>query len=91
GDTFVIDVNDAVGQFVSSVKGATDGSQVPSAILADYSDATSGPVNAGAYVQVEVNGRASYYDPSWTSPASTAALRQYAIHVKSSVSAADPT
>ncbi|CAB3705620.1 hypothetical protein LMG1866_02800 [Achromobacter ruhlandii] len=91
GDTFVIDVNDAVGQFVLSVKGATDGSQVPSAILADYSDATAGPVNAGAYVQVEVNGRALHYDPSWTLPALTAALRQYAIHIKSSVSAADPT
>lgn len=91
GDEFVIDVNDAVGQFILSVKGASDGSQVPSAILADHADATAGPVNAGAYVQVEVNGRALHYDPSWTLPALTAALRQYAIHVKSSVSAADPT
>jgi len=91
GDTFTIDVNDAVGQFVLSVKTASDGSQVPSAILADDADATNGPVSAGAYVMAEVNGRALHYDESWTLAALTAALRDKGIFVKSSVSATDPT
>lgn len=91
GDTFTIDVNDVVGQFVLSARTANDGSEVPSAILADDADATDGPVSAGAYVLVEVNGRAISYDDSWTLPALTAALRDKGIYVKSSVSAADPT
>ncbi|ANN70908.1 head decoration protein [Bordetella bronchialis] len=91
GDTFTIDVTDAVGQFVLSVKSASDGSQTPSAILVDDADATDGPVTAGAYVMAEVNARALIYDASWTIATLTPALRANAIFVKSSVSAADPT
>jgi hypothetical protein len=91
GDTFTIDVVDAIGQFVLSVKSASDGSQTPSAILADDADATAGPVTAGAYVMVEVNARALHYDASWTIATLTPALRANTIFVKSSVSAADPT
>jgi len=91
GDTFVIDVTDAVGQFILSVKTASDGSQTPSAILVDDVDATGGPVTAGGYVMAEVNARALHYDASWTIPTLTAALRANSIFVKSSVSAADPT
>ena len=91
GDSFTIDVVDAVGQFVLSVKTASDGSQTPSAILADDADATDGPVTAGAYVMAEVNARALHYDASWTIATLTPALRANTIFVKSSVSAADPT
>lgn len=91
GDSFTIDVVDAIGQFVLSVKTASDGSQTPSAILADDADATDGPVTAGAYVMVEVNARALHYDASWTIATLTPALRANTIFVKSSVSAADPT
>jgi len=91
GDTFTVDVTDAVGQFILSVKTASDGSQTPSAILADDADATNGPVTAGAYVMAEVNARALHYDPSWTIATLTPALRANTIFVKSSVSAADPT
>lgn len=91
GDTFTIEIEDAVGTYKLSVKTATDGSQVPSAILADYADASAGPVTAGAYVAAEVNARALNFDPSWDIASLRAALRQYTIFVKSSVSAADPT
>lgn len=91
GDSFVVDVGDAIGQFILSVKTASDGSQTPAAILADDADATAGPVNAGAYVMAEVNARALHYDASWTIGTLTPALRANTIFVKSSVSAADPT
>ncbi|HIE4193326.1 MULTISPECIES: head decoration protein [Burkholderia] len=91
GDTFTIEIEDAVGTYKLSVKTATDGSQIPSAILADYADASAGPVTAGAYVAAEVNARALNFDPSWDIASLRAALRQNTIFVKSSVSAADPT
>ncbi len=91
GDTFTIEIEDAVGTYKLSVKTATDGSQIPSAILADYADASAGPVTAGAYVAAEVNARALNFDPSWDIASLRAALRQCTIFVKSSVSAADPT
>ncbi|AIO46823.1 bacteriophage lambda head decoration D family protein [Burkholderia cepacia] len=91
GDTFTIEIEDAVGTYKLSVKTASDGSQIPSAILADYADASAGPVTAGAYVAAEVNARALNFDPSWDIPSLRAALRQFTIFVKSSVSAADPT
>lgn len=91
GDTFSLDYTDSIGNFILSVKTATDGSQNPSAILADYSDASAGPVNAGAYVMAEVNGRALNFDPSWNLQTLTSALRPNGIFVKASVSAADPS
>ncbi|WP_429497036.1 head decoration protein [Robbsia andropogonis] len=91
GDKFTIEVEDAVGTYKLSVKTATDGSQVPSAILADYADASQGPVTAGAYVMAEVNSRALNFDESWDIPSLTQALRANTIFVKSSVSAADPS
>jgi hypothetical protein len=91
GDTFTLTVEDAIGEFILSVKTATDGSQVPSAILADFADATNGPVTTGAYVMAEVNGNALHYDPSWSITTLTPALRANTIFVKSSVSAADPS
>ncbi|MBV2180896.1 MAG: hypothetical protein KUL86_06625 [Castellaniella sp.] len=91
GDSFTINVTDAVGQFILSVKTASDGSQNPVAILADDADASAGPITTGAYVLAEVNARAIAYDASWTIPTLTTALRAVGIFVKSSVSASDPT
>lgn len=91
GDSFTLTVEDAVGTYILSVKTASDGSQTPSAILADDADATGGPVTVGVYVMAEVNARALNYDASWTIPTLTAALRPNTIFVKSSVSAADPS
>jgi len=91
GDKFALDVVDAVGTYKLCVKTANDGSQTPVAILADYADASEGPVTAGAYLMAEVNANALNFDPSWDIPSLTTALRPYAIFVKSSVSAADPS
>lgn len=91
GDSFTLEYADSIGNFILSVKTATDGSQTPCAILADYSDASAGPVTAGAYVMAEVNGRALNYDASWNLQTLTSALRPNGIFVKASVSAADPS
>lgn len=90
-DTFTLDVADAVGTYKLSVKTASDGSQNPNVVLADYADASAGPVTTGGYVMAEVNARALIYDASWDLPSLTAALRSASIFVKSSVSAADPS
>lgn len=89
GDSFTLAVLNSIGNFIVSVVGASDGSQTPCAILADFADATSGPVRTGAYVMGEFNVNALTYDTSWTPEALTTALRLYSIYLKSVVSAAD--
>lgn len=91
GDSFTLTVEETAGTYKLSVATASDGSQVPSAILADFADASAGPVTSGAYVMAEVNANALNYDPSWTLASLTQALRANSIFVKSAVSAADPT
>jgi len=91
GDSFVLTALEATGNFILSVKTATDGSQVPSAILAMPTNATAGPQLSGAYVMGEFNQNAITFDPSWTLPALQAALRSTSIFLKSSVSATDPS
>lgn len=89
GDSFALTVEDSVGNFILSVKTATDGSQNPSAILVDYAAPTTAqPVNAGAYVMGEFNVNAVNYDSSWTLPALQAALRTSSIFLKGAVSSA---
>ena len=91
GDTFTLDALEATGNYILSVKTASDGSQVPSAILAtETNNLTAGPATAGAYVMGEFNQNAINFDPSWTIPGLQAALRTLGIFLKSSVSAADP-
>ncbi|HET6606739.1 MAG TPA: head decoration protein [Rhodopila sp.] len=90
GDSFTVTVVDSIGNFIESVKTASDGSQVPCAILADFADATNGPVSTGAYVMGEFNANAISYDSSWTPELLTTALRPYSIFLKGSVSAIDP-
>ncbi len=90
-DTFTLLVENAIGQYVSCVKTANDGSQAPCAILADDADASTGPVEAGVYLTGEFNSRRVIFDPSWTLPLLRAALRPFNIFLHHSVSAADPT
>jgi hypothetical protein len=91
GDSFTLNVIEATGNYVLSVKTASDGSQNPSAILAMSTNASTGPQVAGAYVLGEFNQNAVSFDPSWTLPALQTALRPYGIFLKSSVSASDPS
>ncbi len=89
GDSFTLNAVDSIGSFITSIKTATDGSQVPVAILADYADATNGPVRTGAYVMGEFNVNAISYDNSWTPELLATALRPWAIYLKTVVSAVD--
>lgn len=91
GDTFSVEVYDAVGVYIESVKSASDGSQNPVAILADDADATAGPVTTGAYLAGEFNLAALIYDASWTPATLTSGLRPYGIFAKSSISSASPS
>lgn len=89
GDTFTLTIVDSVGNYIVCVKNASDGSQTPVAILADFADATSGPVRTGAYVMGEFNVNALNFDASWTPETLTTALRPYGIFLKTVVSAVD--
>jgi Bacteriophage lambda head decoration protein D len=90
GDKFTLNVIEATGNYVLSVKTASDGSQNPSAILVQDTNATTGPQTAGAYLLGEFNQNAVSFDPSWTLTQLQAALRPFGIFLKSSVSATDP-
>lgn len=81
----------ATGNYILSVKTANDGSQIPSAILADAADATGGAVAAGAYLTGEFNVNALIFDASWTAATLKAAARSLSIFVKNVVGASDPT
>ncbi len=91
GDSFSLTYTAGLGTFIASVRTATDGSQIPSAILVDNADASAGPVRCGAYVSGEFNIRAVIADSSWTAALLSTAMRTFAINLKSSVSAADPS
>jgi hypothetical protein len=91
GDSFVLNVLEATGNYVLSVKTASDGSQTPVGILAMSTNASAGPQMAAAYLMGEFNQNAITFDPSWTLPQLQAALRPYGIFLKSTVSATDPT
>lgn len=82
----------ASGKYIKSLSAASDGSQNPSAILADDIDATSGDVKAGVYFTGEFNGNALILGASWTVATAKAALRGVGIYIKEgAVVAADPT
>jgi hypothetical protein len=91
GDSFTLTVEETAGTYQLSAATATNGSQVPSAVLADFADASAGPVSTGAYVMAEVNANALNFDPSWSIATLTQAMRANSIFIKSSVSAADPS
>jgi hypothetical protein len=74
-DSFTLTVINATGNFIESVKTASDGSQTPVAILADDADASAGPVATGAYVSGEFNCHALTYDVSWNQQTLMAAVK----------------
>ena len=90
GDQVLIKVAVGNGQFVPSVPTATDGSQIPVAILADIVDPSGGAVNAGFYQTGEFNQNAITYDAGWTVASLTAFLRDVSIFLKTTVDALDP-
>lgn len=93
GDGFTVTFYQGVGEYRKSATGNGDGSQTPIAILADDVDATSAAVQTGAYFMGEFNERVvgALMDATWTIQTLKAALAGRGIHLKSSVSAADPS
>jgi hypothetical protein len=91
GDSFTLTPQRTTGNFIACVKTASDGSQVPAAILADTVDATAGPALVGAYFMGEFNAGAVTFDPSWTIADIGVALQARAIHLKGAVTATDPS
>ncbi|WP_375782902.1 head decoration protein [Bradyrhizobium sp. Pha-3] len=70
------------GRYRLAVASATDGSNVPCAILANISDVTSGDVEGGVYLGGSVHVACLTFDPSITPLNAQAALRRYGIFVK---------
>jgi hypothetical protein len=79
------------GLYKLATAGAVDGSEVPSAILADQTDPTSGNVSAGVYLMGEFNGNVLNIDPSLSLAAVKAAFAGKGIFIKNVVSADDPS
>lgn len=78
----VLGVVTASGGYQLSVKTATDGSEVPSAILVDNVDATAGDVQGGVYLMGEFNGHRIIIDNSWTVETVAQALRPSSIFIR---------
>ena len=78
----VLGVVTASGGYQLSVKTATDGSEVPSAILVDDVDATAGDVQGGVYLMGEFNGYRIIIDNSWTVETVAQALRPSSIFIR---------
>ena len=78
----VLGVVTASGHYQPSVKTATDGSEVPSAILVDDVDATAGDVLGGVYLMGEFNGHRIIIDNSWTVETVAQALRPSSIFIR---------
>lgn len=91
GDQFVLSAAAGSGQYVLATATATDGSQIPSAILVTTTDPTGGPVAAGVYLMGEFNPNAMILGAGITVASAKAALRSQGIFLKTSVSAADPS
>lgn len=91
GDKFSIVVAAGAGSWRKAIATAVDGSQNPVGILVDDADASGGDVNGGVYLTGEFNQDKLIYDGGFTLAGLSLALRPYNIHLKSPVSAADPT
>jgi hypothetical protein len=81
----------ASGKYTIALSAAADGSQNPVAILADNADGSAADVVAGAFLEGEFNSNAVTLGTGITLTAAQDALRTLGIHLKSSVSAADPS
>lgn len=84
------------GKYTLSLSASSDGSQVPSAILADAVDASGGDklagvYLAGVYLAGEFNANALTIGASHTAASIKDTLRDAGIYLKTAVSAADPS
>lgn len=77
----------ASGQYIKSVKTATDGSEVPVAILVDNVDSTAATQRGGVYLMGQFNQNSIIYDNSWTLAELKTALRPYSIFLEDSIQA----
>jgi hypothetical protein len=94
GDTFLLVAAAGSGNYVLANAAATDGSQNPVAILADYADPTAGAVNGPLYLTGEFNQTAMTFGEGLTPANTAAALRVLGIFLKGvpgGVSAVDPS
>lgn len=74
------------GEWVLSVSTATDGSEIPAAVLADNVDASQSTTSVLVYLSGEFNSHYMGIDSSWDLEAIKHALRASNIHVKTSLS-----
>lgn len=77
----------ASGEYVISKKDATDGSEIPCAILVDDVDTTTDAVDGGLYLMVEFNQNRIIFDDTWTAADLKAAMRPFSIFLRDSVQA----
>lgn len=82
GDGFDITVAAGSGKYVLSLAAATDGSEVPVAVLAEDADATSADVTTVAYLTGEFNSTAMTFGTGHTAASVEAGLRDLGIHLK---------
>ena len=90
GDTFGLWVGPGSGKWTVATAGATDGSQVPAGVLADYVDCTAGDVTGGVYQFGEFNSNVMTFGAGFNAANVKAQLRRMGIFLKSTLSAADP-
>lgn len=77
----------ASGEYVISKKDATDGSEIPCAILVDDVDTTTDAVSGGLYLMGEFNQNRIIFDDTWTTAGLKAAMRPLSIFLRDSVQA----
>ena len=90
GDTFTVTIAAGSGEYTLSTPTATDGSQIPTAILLADTDASAGPVPCPVYFSGEFDENAITYGTGWNADAVRAALRGVGIFLKRSVTANPP-
>jgi hypothetical protein len=81
----------ASGKYTLALSASADGSQTPTAILADNADGSAADVVAGVFLEGEFNVNAVTFGTGITAAAATDTLRPLGIHLKSALSATDPT
>ncbi|HFI1966909.1 TPA: DnaB-like helicase C-terminal domain-containing protein [Yersinia enterocolitica] len=77
----------ASSEYVKSVKTATDGSEVPVAILVDNVDTTTATQRGGVYLMGQFNQNSVIHDASWTLAELKTALHSYSIFLEDSIQA----
>lgn len=77
----------ASGLYTLCVKTASDGSEVPSAILVDDRDASANDVHGSVFLMGEFNANAVIFDASWTKNDLIAALDANKVFLRNPVEA----